>query len=55
MHLSLALYKSTLKIVQKYQGEGTYIELELNYKIAEKEYKFGNYEVSLNIGKKLLE
>jgi hypothetical protein len=49
------VYKSTLKIVQKYQEEGTYIELELKYRMAENELHLGNYEVSLNLGKKLLE
>jgi hypothetical protein len=47
---SQAVNKSTLKIVQKYQGEGTKIELELNFRIAANERELGNYEVSLNLG-----
>jgi hypothetical protein len=42
-HQSQAVYKSILKIVQKYQGEGTYIELELNYRMADNEMDLGNY------------
>jgi hypothetical protein len=54
-HQSQAVYKSTLKLVQNYQKEGTYIELELNWRMADNEKHLGNYEVSLNLGKKLLE
>jgi hypothetical protein len=45
------VYKSTLKLVQKYQKEGTYIELELNLRMADNEKHLGNYEISLNLGK----
>jgi hypothetical protein len=54
-HQSQAVYKSTLKIVQKYQEKGTYIELELNFRMADNEMDLGNYELSLNLGNKLLE
>jgi hypothetical protein len=49
------MIKSTLKIIQKYQEEGTYIELELNSRMAYNERNLGNYEISLNLGMKLLE
>jgi hypothetical protein len=47
--------KSNLKLVQKYQGEGTYIELELNWRMTYNQRNLGNYEISLNLGMKLLE
>jgi hypothetical protein len=47
--------KSTLKIVKKYQGEGTYIEKDLDFRMAYNELQLGNYEISLNLGMKLFE